>query len=253
MVLLSDGDGARGRRRGRGGIRRRWSGPGSPTAPPGSRDLSSEVPELQGLDALMPRSSSGGGPGDCWWRSDRRGSEGFDAERRARVRLLRGQRRHDDRHGAGGRGREAPALDRGLRARAPALGAGAPRRDAPGARGAALRARVDCARRATSFPRRCGQAAIEHIDRGIRNLQGLITELRPSVLDELGVEPAIEALARQAVERTGSRDRRRLGLAHGRERRAALPRARGDDLPARAGEHQQRDQARRARARSRSP
>ncbi|HEY8466262.1 MAG TPA: GAF domain-containing sensor histidine kinase [Solirubrobacterales bacterium] len=36
--------------------------------------------------------------------------------------------------------------------------------------------------------------AAEHIDRGIGNLQGLITELRPAALDELGVEPAIHAL-----------------------------------------------------------
>ena len=40
--------------------------------------------------------------------------------------------------------------------------------------------------------------AIEHVDRGIRNLQGLITELRPASLDELGVGAAVEALARQS-------------------------------------------------------
>ena len=43
--------------------------------------------------------------------------------------------------------------------------------------------------------------AIEHVDRGIRNLQGLITELRPAALDDLGVGPAIEALAHQSSER----------------------------------------------------
>jgi two-component system, NarL family, sensor histidine kinase DevS len=47
------------------------------------------------------------------------------------------------------------------------------------------------------------ERAIEHLDRGIRNLQGLITELRPSVLDELGVKPAIESLARQLSDRSG--------------------------------------------------
>jgi signal transduction histidine kinase len=47
------------------------------------------------------------------------------------------------------------------------------------------------------------ERAIEHVDRGIRNLQGLITELRPAVLDELGIEPAIDALARQSAERAG--------------------------------------------------
>ena len=40
--------------------------------------------------------------------------------------------------------------------------------------------------------------ALSHVDRGIQNLQGLITELRPSTLDELGVAPALEALARDA-------------------------------------------------------
>jgi signal transduction histidine kinase len=45
--------------------------------------------------------------------------------------------------------------------------------------------------------------AIEHVDRGIRNLQGLITELRPAALDDLGVGAALEALARQASERFG--------------------------------------------------
>jgi signal transduction histidine kinase len=55
----------------------------------------------------------------------------------------------------------------------------------------------------TELPAEVRKAAIEHVDRGIRNLQGLITELRPSVLDELGVEPAIESLARQLEERSG--------------------------------------------------
>lgn len=47
------------------------------------------------------------------------------------------------------------------------------------------------------------KVAIEHVDRGIRNLQGLITELRPSVLDELGVGPAIESLAHRSSDRFG--------------------------------------------------
>jgi signal transduction histidine kinase len=54
----------------------------------------------------------------------------------------------------------------------------------------------------SELPAEIREAAIEHVDRGIRNLQGLITELRPSVLDELGVEPAIESLARQLGERS---------------------------------------------------
>ena len=47
------------------------------------------------------------------------------------------------------------------------------------------------------------QIAVDHVDRGIRNLQGIITELRPSVLDELGVGPAIDSLARRSSERFG--------------------------------------------------
>ena len=42
--------------------------------------------------------------------------------------------------------------------------------------------------------------AVEYADRAIDNLEGLITELRPSSLDALGVGPAVEAL----VERLGS-------------------------------------------------
>ncbi len=47
------------------------------------------------------------------------------------------------------------------------------------------------------------QLAIDHVDRGIRNLQGLITELRPASLDELGAGAAVEALARQSSLRFG--------------------------------------------------
>jgi two-component system, NarL family, sensor histidine kinase DevS len=47
------------------------------------------------------------------------------------------------------------------------------------------------------------QIAIDHVDRSIRNLQGLITELRPAALDDLGVGAAIEALARQSGQRAG--------------------------------------------------
>lgn len=53
------------------------------------------------------------------------------------------------------------------------------------------------------LPAESRRTAIEHVDRGIRNLQGLITELRPSVLDELGVGAAIESLAHQSSERSG--------------------------------------------------
>jgi signal transduction histidine kinase len=44
------------------------------------------------------------------------------------------------------------------------------------------------------------ERSIEQLDVSIRNLQSLITELRPAALDELGLRPALEAL----VERTSS-------------------------------------------------
>jgi signal transduction histidine kinase len=67
----------------------------------------------------------------------------------------------------------------------------------------ALRVLLDAARDDRDLPAESRQIAIDHVDRGIRNLQGLITELRPSVLDELGVGPAIESLARRSSERFG--------------------------------------------------
>ena len=69
----------------------------------------------------------------------------------------------------------------------------------------ALRVLFDAAARKDELPSDSRQVAMEHVDRGIRNLQGLITELRPSVLDELGVGPAIESLAERSGERFGVR------------------------------------------------
>ena len=46
-------------------------------------------------------------------------------------------------------------------------------------------------------------AAIAHVDRAIRGLQQLITELRPQALDELGIGPALDSLARTSAERSG--------------------------------------------------
>ena len=69
----------------------------------------------------------------------------------------------------------------------------------------ALRVLLEAARRkegSQPSPEDC-RLAIEHVDRGIRNLQGLITELRPAALDDLGVGAAIEALARQSSDRFG--------------------------------------------------
>ena len=67
----------------------------------------------------------------------------------------------------------------------------------------ALRVLLDVSARGGDLPADARAVAIEHVDRGIRNLQGLITELRPSVLDELGVGPAIDSLARRSSERFG--------------------------------------------------
>jgi signal transduction histidine kinase len=67
----------------------------------------------------------------------------------------------------------------------------------------ALRVLLDATARDGELPADARKQAIEHVDRGIRNLQGLITELRPAVLDELGVGPAIEALARRVSDRFG--------------------------------------------------
>jgi signal transduction histidine kinase len=41
------------------------------------------------------------------------------------------------------------------------------------------------------------ERAIAHVDRSITDLQGLITELRPASLDELGLRPALAALAQR--------------------------------------------------------
>ena len=43
--------------------------------------------------------------------------------------------------------------------------------------------------------------AIEDIEVEIENLRAIITDLRPSLLDDLGLQPAIEALASGAAKR----------------------------------------------------
>ena len=66
-----------------------------------------------------------------------------------------------------------------------------------------------------------GQAvgeAIDHLEEAIANLRGLITDLRPAALDELGVQAALQALAERAsghgIEVDMSVD---LAYEHGRE------------------------------------
>jgi signal transduction histidine kinase len=55
--------------------------------------------------------------------------------------------------------------------------------------------------------------ALEQIDLSIRGLQSLITELRPAALDELGVEPAVEALLGRTASITGLAIDARIELA----------------------------------------
>ena len=47
------------------------------------------------------------------------------------------------------------------------------------------------------------EQAAERIDVAVRALRGLITDLRPAALDELGLEPALEALASRVTQSSG--------------------------------------------------
>ena len=64
-----------------------------------------------------------------------------------------------------------------------------------GARRASDRADVDAAL----------EQAIEHVEVGIAALRGLITDLRPASLDELGTEPALRALVERVASTSGLR------------------------------------------------
>jgi signal transduction histidine kinase len=57
------------------------------------------------------------------------------------------------------------------------------------------------------------ETAIEQLDLSIVNLQSLITELRPAALDELGLEPALEALLERTSATTGMVVEARIELA----------------------------------------
>jgi signal transduction histidine kinase len=52
---------------------------------------------------------------------------------------------------------------------------------------------------------RAAEEAVQHIEREIRNLRSIISELRPAALDELGLRDAIEALVEQQVDTNGLR------------------------------------------------
>ena len=153
---------------------------------------------------------------------------------------------------AGDRGREAAPLDRLVRARAPALGARAPRRDPAGAR----RAQRDAGERAPGRRRRgaCGA-------RWPKQRPGRADHRRAPGVDHRaapgGPRPARRPRRRSRRWSTGSASRSGLeieadiDLAYesGRRAVAAHSRARGDHLPDRPGGAQQRGQARRRRAR----
>jgi signal transduction histidine kinase len=69
----------------------------------------------------------------------------------------------------------------------------------------ALKVMLDSARQADD-PVRLGQAtelALAQIELSIKGLQGLITELRPAALDQIGLAPAVEALAKRVSATSG--------------------------------------------------
>ena len=72
---------------------------------------------------------------------------------------------------------------------------------------AGLRMLLSGARRSGDRERIDGaiEAALERLTAGIAELRGLITDLRPAALDELGVEPALESLAERADVAVGLR------------------------------------------------
>ena len=86
--------------------------------------------------------------------------------------------------------------------------------------------------------------AVGHIEREIENLRAVITELRPAALDELGLEPAIDALIERHREHSGFTIDFRLALRpHSRAFAVSTP-SRDDRLPPAAGGAHQRRQAR---------
>ena len=103
----------------------------APDADTWLNDLQAEVPDLRGLPTLVSSLELRGRPrGLLVVMGSREG--GFDASDENVFSSFAASRGHHDRHGAGGGGREAAALDRGFRARAASLGTRAPRRDAAG-------------------------------------------------------------------------------------------------------------------------
>jgi signal transduction histidine kinase len=67
-------------------------------------------------------------------------------------------------------------------------------------------------RRDPEHTERSLREAVGHIEREIENLRAVITELRPAALDELGLQPAIEALVDRHREHSGFEIDSRLEL-----------------------------------------
>ena len=175
------------------------------------------------------------------------GAERFTRGRRARAGGVREQRRDRGRHRPQRRRGAGPPRHRGVRERAPALGAGAARRDAAGP-GQPEADPVHGPPDGRSPGRsRILDQAVEQITEGIASLRHLINDLRPPILDEAGVQPAIEHLASRVTATTGLPIEVDLDLAYESRARAHPPQpaARGHALPRGAGGAHQRRQARR--------
>ena len=146
-----------------------------------------------------------------------------------------------------------PAASGRRRGRARPLGARAARRDPPGARQpAAHPLGLAAQRRPGGAWRRRSTQALEQLELDITTLRALITELRPAALDQLGLEPALQALI-DRTRRAGMEVEAEVVLAYesGDGVRAAHRRPRDRRLPDRPGGAHQRRQARRGDARDR--
>ena len=80
----------------------------------------------------------------------------------------------------------------------------------------ALKVLLQGARQAgeTKRSRRAVDQAVDQIQLSISGLQGLITELRPAALDELGTGPALEALVKRVAATSGLDIDSQLDLAY---------------------------------------
>ncbi len=58
------------------------------------------------------------------------------------------------------------------------------------------------------------EQAIEHVQLGVTALRGLITELRPAALDQLGIAPAVQSLVERVMSTTGLEIGLTCALAH---------------------------------------